>query len=107
KPKLFDKRRFRPRREDLVLVDELLTWARGVPRKTFQCNNVEFVTDYPGFGRGNRQVYEQVESLFKQAKRKILIETPYFITMDEGQRILTDVEAKGVDVTVLTNSLHS
>src|SRR5690606_14943907 len=92
---------FRATAMDRQLAEELLQWTKTEPGRKFTCTNVEFVTDYPGFGRQYRQVYEKIENLFSEAQRELLIETPYFIIMDEGQKILTDIEKRGADVVVL------
>src|SRR5690606_23667658 len=86
------KNRFKAKESDIDLVHRLRQWAKEAPCARFRCNNVEYVTDYPGFGRQHRKVYEQIESILAEAKNEVLMETPYFITMEEGQKALADAE---------------
>lgn len=44
---------------------------------------------------------------FLAAKREIIIITPYFIPQDAGSRLIEEILARGVKVTVVTNSLAS
>jgi putative cardiolipin synthase len=44
---------------------------------------------------------------FQGARREVIIITPYFIPMDSGARLIEELLARGVSVSIVTNSLAS
>jgi putative cardiolipin synthase len=89
-------------RETLALLSGLST--REV-RST--CQDVRFVTDYPGSGVSYRRVFSVITELMAGAKEEVLAESPYFVLRPGGQEVIRKLTAGGVRLRVLTNSLHS
>ena len=71
------------------------------------CNDMEFITDYPGSGVERRKVFTAVSKLALEAQREITVETPYLVLLDDGVDVVRSVLARGVQLRFLTNSLHS
>lgn len=72
----------------------------------------EFVTDVPDKLRQDQSEgpFLVAESHFRalaKAEHEVLIVTPYFIPEDHGAQVLEAIAARGVKVTVVTNSLAS
>lgn len=72
----------------------------------------QFVTDMPDKVRQDQSEapYLVAESHFRaiaKAEREVLIVTPYFIPEDHGAQVLEAIAARGVKVTIVTNSLAS
>lgn len=44
--------------------------------------------------------------LVKQAKKSIIIQSPYLITTDLGKKLFEDAVKRGVEIRILTNSIH-
>jgi putative cardiolipin synthase len=86
-----------------ILATGELQWVEGVT----------FVTDQPGknSGReglgGGSPTLEALEKLFRQAKKRVTIETPYLITTEASREIFREATERGVEVRILTNSLAS
>lgn len=74
---------------------------------TTTCEDLHFVTDYPGSGVERRRVYPALAALAAEAKSEILLESPYFVLRGDGERLIGETLARGVRVGVLTNSLRS
>jgi phosphatidylserine/phosphatidylglycerophosphate/cardiolipin synthase-like enzyme len=66
-----------------------------------------FVFDPCGRKRQPGGSDDQLMALIRHAQSTIVLETPYFVMSTELQRALFDARARGVSVTVLTNSLAS
>lgn len=75
--------------------------------KFFTCSDISFVTDFPGASLKNRIVYSEIAKIVDSARRRVLIETPYFVLKNEGLKLLDDVTNKNVKVDVLTNGLYA
>lgn len=71
------------------------------------CNDMEFVTDYPGSGVERRKVFLAVSQLAHEARHEITVESPYLVLREDGVAVVASVVNKGVRVRFLTNSLHS
>lgn len=74
--------------------------------------NATLLADAPEKLTGARQeedssIAQDVSSLFAEAEEELLIFSPYFIAGPEGVAGFAELEQKGVDVKVLTNSLAS
>ncbi len=72
----------------------------------------QVVADSPDKLKGSVQDGESVpaEALFERmrdAQHEVILLTPYFVPEDDGARLLTDLAARGVKVSVVTNSLAS
>ena len=74
---------------------------------TSTCNDMQFVTDYPGSGVERRKVFLAVSQLALEARREITVESPYLVLREDGVAVVESVVNKGVRVRFLTNSLHS
>jgi len=71
------------------------------------CNDIQFVTDYPGSGVERRKVYQEITRLAQEAKQQILIESPYLVLREDGTAVLQSLAQRGVKLQFLTNSLFS
>lgn len=71
------------------------------------CNDMEFVTDYPGSGVEKRKVYTAISGLVREAKSHITVESPYLVLRDDGIGLLGSVVQRGVRLKFLTNTLRS
>ena len=71
------------------------------------CNHTRFVTDYPGAGVQYRKVYQAILETLGSAESAVLAESPYFVLRDDGLDDVAGLTERGIDLTVLTNSLHS
>jgi cardiolipin synthase C len=73
---------------------------------------VTFVSDPPGKNeerpdRKGSVTTDTIMALIRSARHTVDIQTPYFITLDEGKRLLSETVARGVRVRILSNSLAS
>lgn len=89
--------------------DELIAAIESLPLvlPSHTCNNLRFVTDYPGAGLQNRRVFQAITEVLAGAKHQVIAESPYFVLRDDGVAVLRSITDRGVQVSVLTNSLHS
>jgi phosphatidylserine/phosphatidylglycerophosphate/cardiolipin synthase-like enzyme len=76
-------------------------------------DSVVFVSDVPGknngkegLGGGGNTTTALIE-LVKNAKKSIVIQSPYLITTKIGKNLFRDAVNRGVKVTIMTNSLSS
>jgi cardiolipin synthase C len=83
--------------------------VRGLQSRPFStmCNDLHFVTDYPGSGVERRRVYAALSALAGEVKTEILLESPYFVLRGDGARLIRGTLDRGVRMRVLTNSLRS
>lgn len=58
-------------------------------------------------GSQNRMISDDLYSLFKQAKRKVLILSPYLIPTKRAKALFEELRNRGVSITIITNSLKS
>lgn len=76
-------------------------------------DSVNFVTDLPGKNDGSQGLggggitTRNLIDLIMQAKKSIIIQSPYLITTDEGRRLFAEAVKRGVEIKILTNSLAS
>ena len=94
-----------PRAEEQALA--LLAAGSGKRPFTTTCNDLHFVTDYPGSGVERRRVYGALAALAGEAKSEILLESPYFVLQGDGADLVHGLLERGVRMQVLTNSLRS
>jgi putative cardiolipin synthase len=71
------------------------------------CSDLTFVTDFPGVQQLHRRVFQVLSQVFLEAKQRIIGESPYVIIGPGGVEILKQLAARGVETTILTNSLRS
>lgn len=71
------------------------------------CRDIQFVTDYPGSGVERRKVYPAIASLVGEAKRHIVVESPYLVLREDGIALMQGVLQRGVTLQFLTNTLQS
>ena len=76
-------------------------------------DSVDFISDIPGKNDGSKglsgggvSTFALIE-LVKQAKKSIIIQSPYLITTDLGKKLFEDAVKRGVEIRILTNSLSS
>jgi putative cardiolipin synthase len=94
-----------PSPAEVALAAEL---QRHTPQHTFStCNDIHFVTDYPGSGVERRKVFLELTRLAKEARQQIMVESPYLVLRDDGLAVLQQVAQRGVKLQILTNSLYS
>lgn len=91
--------------EEQALASELHQHA--AEHTTSTCNDMQFVTDYPGSGVERRKVFLAISELAHEAKHEITVESPYLVLRDDGIAVVKSVVNKGVRVRFLTNSLNS
>ena len=81
--------------------------------KLYWLNNVEYVSDIPGKNGGSQFLggsglsTDRLISLVKNAKKSIIIQTPYLVTTDLSRDLFKELVQKGVKIKILTNSLAS
>ncbi len=68
-------------------------------RKAIHLNGFEIIVDMPSIYR--QRIKKKFELLIKNAKKKIWIETPYFIPGYKLRKVLMDAARRGVDVKIL------
>lgn len=72
------------------------------------CANMVFASDRPGTGQGNNRVlFDHLMELVTDVEHTLIADSPYFILKNGGSKYLSDLNERGVDVTILTNSLNS
>ncbi|MCE3278744.1 MAG: phospholipase family protein [Bacteroidetes bacterium] len=75
-------------------------------------SQISFVSDIPGKNEEKEKreggvCTDSLISLFKSAKSTIDIQSPYFITTEQGKQLITETINRGVRIRLLTNSLAS
>lgn len=73
----------------------------------FTCDDITFITDSPGVLVSNRQVYRRLEKLVQSATNEFIVESPYLVLRSDGANLIKSAIDKGVEFSVLTNSLYS
>ncbi len=81
-------------------------------QKTFklsskQCNDLEYVTDFPGVTHEYRRVFQVLSRILKNAKKNLLGETPYFVIRPGGEEILRHLQQQKIKTEILTNNLYA
>ncbi len=71
------------------------------------CNRLTFASDAPGRKKQTRTVHKIIGREIERAQKSISIETPYFIIQNSDEHFLEGVLEKGVEISLLTNSLRS
>ena len=70
---------------------------------------VKLVSDDPAKGLGKAKpemlVPQRLQAVLGRPQRELLLVSPYFVPTDSGTQALTQLAARGVNVSVLTNSL--
>jgi cardiolipin synthase C len=72
-----------------------------------ECRDVRFVTDFPNHGEASRNVFNAIVEELRDARREVVVESPYFVIKSGGYAVLEDLHTRGVAVRVITNSLAS
>lgn len=76
-------------------------------------DSVMYVSDVPGKNDGSNglggggNTTAALTNLIRSATKSIVIQSPYLITTEAGQRLFRDAVNRGVEVRILTNSLAS
>lgn len=96
---------------DLDALPEAATLALAAGRARAFGGSAEFIADTPlkltQPGAAPQNVAEALYRSLAAARSEVLIVTPYFVPQDQGSELIEALEARGVDVTVVTNSLAS
>lgn len=89
--------------------NETLALIKSLETKELKtvCNDVRFITDYPGSGVNMRQVFPAISKLMADAKKEVLAESPYLVLREDGQTVVKELTKRGVALKILTNSLRS
>ncbi len=95
----------KPRESDAEIRSRVMELANRAPEHI--CPHTRFVTDYPGAGLQYRKVYQAILETLGSADDNVLAESPYFVLRRDGLADVAGLTERGIDVTVLTNSLHS
>lgn len=74
---------------------------------THTCNDLHFVTDYPGSGVNYRKVFPAIAAELELAKTEVIAESPYFVLRGDGAAMIRALTGRGVRLNILTNSLKS
>jgi putative cardiolipin synthase len=81
--------------------------------KLIWVDSVVFVSDIPGKNDGSKGLSgggvttDALITLVKNAKKSIIIQSPYLITTNLGKSLFLEAVKRGVDVKIMTNSLAS
>lgn len=75
-------------------------------------NEVSFISDDPGKNeedglKGGGITTDSLVALVNNAQHSVMIQSPYLVTTELGQSLFIAATARGVDITILTNSLNS
>lgn len=98
---------------DAKVYEEITTFAQKhldlSPEGT--CNNIGFISEYPNLGRKNKKEERLIKwdllRRIREAQKKIVFDSPYFILNDEMSEPIKEALAKNVEFDLLTNSLNS
>ena len=80
---------------------------------TMRWTMVDYISDVPGKNSqaaglgGGGDSTESLVGLLSKAEHQVLIESPYLIMPEGGFELFSELVAKGVDVSIVTNSLAS
>lgn len=77
----------------------------ALPART--CRDTIFAADIPGIGSKSRVLFQEIEAQVRDTRKSIYMESPYFVTTTNGMEIINSYLARGLDITVYTNSLNS
>ncbi|ERL51596.1 phospholipase D family protein [Halomonas huangheensis] len=73
--------------------------------------NTTMVSDDPAKGLGrakdNELLTDHLVEVIGQPQESVHLVSPYFVPVERGTRMFTDMEQRGVEVTVLTNALEA
>jgi putative cardiolipin synthase len=89
---------------------EATTWESLLKHleNTAAIGRARLVQDLPEVSQAQpTQLIEPLNAFLAQARERVLISSPYFLPDDEFVRLLERLEAAGVEVVILTNSLAS
>lgn len=81
--------------------------------KVHWLQNVEYISDIPGknnqdtFLGGSGLSTDKLIELVRNAKKSVIIQTPYLVTTELSRNLFKTLTDKGVDIKILTNSLAS
>jgi len=81
--------------------------------KVYWLQDVEYISDIPGKNNKNKFLggkglsTDKLIELVRNAKKSIIIQTPYLVTTDLSRDLFKALTAKGVEIKILTNSLAS
>jgi putative cardiolipin synthase len=75
--------------------------------KEYQCNDISYVTDFPGVLVSNRQVYKRIEKIVNESKESIVVESPYLVLREDGLTLIKKTVDRNVQFSILTNGLST
>lgn len=96
-------------RNDNELISELNQMNEALESSlvSSQCQDISFVTDFPGLNEKDRQVFKVLSKILNEAKEKVVAESPYFVIRHGGLMLLEDMTKRKIDLKILTNGLFS
>ena len=112
KRKVLDAIDFLSKKNNQLFDDELRSKAKSILAREYHgtCNKMTFNSEYPLVGKASRKdrvIKHDISDRIRNAKEKILFDSPYFIVDDESQSALKEALDNKTQVVLLTNSLHS
>lgn len=84
-----------------------LSQSEAKVERVSQCEDITFVTDFPGVTENNRMVFKTLTQVLIEAKKSITGESPYFVIRHGGLELLKHLKGRGLKTKVLTNGLYS
>ena len=112
KRKVIDAIEFLTKKDNRFVDEDLRAKAKSILAREYHgiCNKMSFNSEYPLVGKASRKervIKHDISERIKNAKEKILFDSPYFIVDDESQSALKEALDNQTQVVLLTNSLHS
>ena len=112
KRKVYEAVEFLKRKNDKFVDDDIRVKARTLLEREYHgtCNVMTFNSEYPKVGKEGRKervIKHDISERIKNAKEKIIFDTPYFIVDDESQNALKEALNNNTQIELLTNSLYS
>jgi putative cardiolipin synthase len=100
---------FLPLEADLAILEKIKNLGEAYLRDhpAFTCGDLAFVTDFPNHGEASRKVFSSIVEVLGEAKKSVVVESPYFVIKSGGYEVLESLKKRNVSLTVLTNSLAS
>lgn len=92
-----------------AMEETMLRFVDGDP-KAFEWTPYKLVYDSPDKGIRSREgpsvsIVEPLAEALQSAEEKVVVVSPYFVPLKSGVEFLTELQARGVEVVIVTNSL--
>lgn len=102
-----------PARDDYIKAIKASTFIEEVINQelSFEWVRTKMISDDPikGMGIANKEqlLMHKLVKVIGQAESTLLLISPYFVPTEEGVKAFTELAAKGVSISVLTNSMQA